>query len=173
MLSTLLLPPMTDAAQAIVGTSFAPKTLVLVSVEHTIVNLYPIVDTTMLVHECAHAFQINKTALSLQALELHVMLGALGAKPNLSASIKSMIEEWLWFFQDSWFDLSQVQTLSFHNNAGGQVNNTRMAADPAILLPLQDRPINDCPKAIKFVQVQPNLNYAALANVNPPGPTVL
>ncbi len=48
-----------------------------------------------------------------------------------------------------------------------------MVTNPAILLPLQDGPINDCHKAIKFVQVQLNLNYAVLANVNPPGPTVL
>ncbi len=101
------------------------------------------------------------------------MLDALGAQLNLSASVKGMIEEWLWFFQDSWFDFSLFQILSFHNDAGGQVNNTMTAADPAILLPLQDRPVIDCRKAIKFVRVQLNLNYAALANVNPPGPTVL
>jgi hypothetical protein len=40
-------------------------------------------------------------------------------------------------------------------------------------LPLQDGPVNDCRKAIKFVQVQLNLNYTALANVNPPSPMVL
>ncbi len=48
-----------------------------------------------------------------------------------------------------------------------------MAANPAILLPLQDKPIIDCRKAIKFVRVQLNLNYSALAKINPPGPAVL
>ncbi len=48
-----------------------------------------------------------------------------------------------------------------------------MVANPAILLPLQDGPVNDCRKAIKFMQVQLNLNYAALANIDPPGPMVL
>ena len=80
--------------------------MVPVSVGRTTVNLYPVVDTTMQVHECAHAFQINMTALSLQALELRVMLDALGAQLNLSASVEGMIEEWLWFFQDNWFDFS-------------------------------------------------------------------
>jgi hypothetical protein len=164
---------MLDAAQAVVGRSFAPKTLVPVSVGRTTVNLYPVINTTMLVHKHAHAFQINKTTLLLQALKLRIMLDALGAQLNLSASVKGMIEEWLRFFQDSWFDFSLLQILSFHNNAGGQVNDTTMAANPAILLPLQDRPVIDCPKAIKFVRVQLNLNYAALANVNPPSPTVL
>jgi hypothetical protein len=65
------------------------------------VNFYPIINTTLLVHERAHTFQINKTALSLQALDLRVMLDALGAQLNLSASVEGMIKEWLWFFQDS------------------------------------------------------------------------
>jgi hypothetical protein len=164
---------MLDVAQAIVGTSFTPKTLVPVSIGRTTVNLYPVINTTMLFHECAHAFQINKTALSSQALELHVMLDALGAQLNLSASVEGMIKEWLRIFQDSWFDFRLLQILSFHNNAGGQVNDTTMAANPAILLPLQDGPVIDCCKAIKFMRVQLNLNYDALANVNPPGPTVL
>jgi hypothetical protein len=109
----------------------------------------------------------------MQALNLRVMLDALGAQLNLSASVEGMIKEWLWFFQDSWFDFSLLQILSFYNDTGGQVNNTMTVTNPAILLPLQDGPINDCHKAIKFVRVQLNLNYAALANVNPPGPTVL
>jgi hypothetical protein len=164
---------MSDAAQAVVGTSFALKTLVPVLIWRKTVNLYPIVNTTMLVHNHARAFQINKTALLLQALELPVMLDALGAQLNLSASVEGMIKEWLQFFQDSWFNFSLLQILSFHNDAGGQVNNTTTAANPAILLLLQDGPIIDCCKAIKFVRVQLNLNYAALANVNLPGPTVL
>ncbi len=92
---------MTDATQAVVGKSFAPKTLVPVSVGRTTVNFYPIINTTLLVHERAHASQINKTALSLQALDLRVMLDPLGAQLNFSASIEGMIKEWLWFFQDS------------------------------------------------------------------------
>jgi hypothetical protein len=83
---------MLDAAQAVVGTSFAPKMLVPVLVGRTTMNLYPFIDTAMLVHERAHAFQINKTALSLQALELRVMLDALGAQLNLSACVRQRHE---------------------------------------------------------------------------------
>ncbi len=89
---------MTDSAQAVAGMSFAPKTLVPVSVGRTTVNLYPVVNTTMQVHERAHAFQINKTGLLSQAIKLRVMLGALGAQLNLSASVEGMIEEWLRLF---------------------------------------------------------------------------
>jgi hypothetical protein len=84
---------MTDATQAAMGMSFAPKTLVPVSVGCTTVNLYPVLNTMMLVHDRTHAFQINKTALLLQALNIHVTLNAPGAHVNLSAYVKGMIKE--------------------------------------------------------------------------------
>ncbi len=68
----------------------------------------------MMVHERAYAFQINKTALTSQALNLRIMLDVLGAQLNLSASVKGMIKERR-FFQDSWFDFQLLQILSFHN----------------------------------------------------------
>jgi hypothetical protein len=90
---------MTDPPnQASVSTPFAPRTLVPVSVGCTTMNLYPVIDHTMMVHKQAHAFQINKTALSLQAFVLGVMLDALGQQLNLSASVEGMIEKWLWYF---------------------------------------------------------------------------
>ncbi len=85
---------MTDPPnQAYASTLFAPRTLVPVSVGRTTANSYPAVDHTMMIHERAHAFQINKTALSLQALDPHVMLDMLGQQLNLSASVEGMIEE--------------------------------------------------------------------------------
>jgi hypothetical protein len=165
---------MIDNTQATVGTPFAPWALVPVLVGRATVNLHPIINHTMMVHECAHAFQVNKTALATQALNLRVMLNALGAQLNLNASVEGMIEEWLWFFQDSWFDFHLLQILSFlHNNAGGQVDDTLTNANPAVLLPVQNGTLDECHKAIKLVCVQLTLNYRQLANVNPPGPTVL
>jgi hypothetical protein len=127
----------------------------------------------MMVHECANAFQINKMALASQALDLCIMPDALGAQLNLRTSIEGMIKEWLQFFQDSWFNFQLLQMLSFHNKTGGQVNNTMTPTNPAVLLSVQDGTLDQCCKAIKFVRVQLNLNYWQLANINPPGPTVL
>jgi hypothetical protein len=160
-------------AHAVASTLFALRELVPVSGGRTTVNLYPIIVHTMMVHKRAHAFQINKTAFTLQALDLRILLNALGAQLNLSASVKGMIEEWLWFFQDSWFDFQRLQILSLHNDAGGQVNNTTTAAKPVILLPVIYGALNMCCKAIKFVRVQLNLDYCGLANSNLPGPTIL
>jgi hypothetical protein len=164
---------MTDNTLATVGTPFALRALVPVSVGCLTVNLYPVIDHTMLVHERAHAFQLHKTALASQALDLRVMLNALGDQLKLSTSAKGIIKEWFWFFQDCWFDFCLLQILSFHNDAGSQVNNTTTDADPAVLLPVQNSTLNECRKAIKFVCVQLTLNYRQLANVNPPGPPVL
>jgi hypothetical protein len=159
--------------QASVSTLFAPRTLVPVSVGCTTVNLYPVVDHTMMVHKRAHAFQINKNALSSQALDLRVMLEALGQQLNLSASVEGMIGGWLRCFQDSWVDFHHLQLLSFLNNAGKEVTDTCSAADPAILLPVVNGALNTCCKAIKFVHVQLTLDFNPLVSIIPPGPTVL
>ena len=162
-----------DTTPTTIGTPFAPQVLVPVLIGCMTVNLYPIVNHTMVVHKRAHTFQINKTALASQALNLRIMLDELGVHLNLSASVKGMIEEWLQFFQDSWFTFQLLQILSFHNKTGGQVNNTTTPTNPAVLLLVQDGPLDQCHKAIKFVRVQLNLDYRQLTNVNPPGPTVL
>jgi hypothetical protein len=135
-------------------------------------DLYPVIDHTMMVHEWAHAFQINKTTLSSQALDLRVMLDTLGQQLNLSASVKGMIEDWLRYFQDSWVDFHHLQLLSFHNNADKEVTDRCSAADPAILLPVVSGALNMCCKAITFVRVQLTLDFTPLVNVLP-GPTVL
>jgi hypothetical protein len=79
------------------------------------------------------------------------MFNVLGQQLNLSASVKGMIKERLWYFQDRSVDFHHLQLLSFHNNAGKEVNNTCLVADPAILLPVINGTLNTCCKAIKFI----------------------
>ena len=159
-------------SHAVAG-GFTPRALIPVSVGRFTVNLYPIVNATMTVQERAHAFQINKAALLSLAIDLRAMLDALGAQLDLSASVEGMIEEWLRLFQDSWFDFTYLQILSFHGDAGLQVNDTTEDADPAVLLPLVDGNIATCRKAFKYVRVQLSLSYRGLASANLGGPTVL
>jgi hypothetical protein len=136
-------------------------------------TLSPVVHHTMLVHKQAHAFQINKTALSSQALNLQVMMDALGQWLNLSASIEGMIKEWLQFFEDSWSNFCCLQLLSFHNKNGNPVNNTSTAANPAVMLPLINDTREHYSKAIKFAHVQLSLEFTNLVNVTPKAPTIL
>ena len=46
----------------------------------------------------AHAFHINKTALSSQNIDLRVQLDALGHQLNLSATVDGVINDWLRYF---------------------------------------------------------------------------
>jgi hypothetical protein len=123
--------------------------------------------------ERAHAFQINKTALAAPGIDRRMMLDTLGAQLNLSSIVDGILGDWTRHFQRAWCNFANLTILSFHNDAGAQVNNTT-AADSAVLLPVLDGPVNTCRKQnIRFVRVQLNLDFASLITLDPPGVTVL
>jgi hypothetical protein len=156
------------------GTPFALHSMVPVRVGLTTISLYPVVDPTMQPHKRAHAFHINKTDLSAQNIGLWLQLDALGTQLNLSTMVNGTINDWFCFFYDSWFDFSKLTILSFHNVKGDIINDTTKAADPAILLPVQDgNLVNCCKKDVKFVRVQLTIDYSTFVNVNSAGPTIL
>ena len=156
------------------GTPFAPRALVPVAVGRTLVNLYAVIDPGMHVEERAHAFQINKTALASTPVDLRVQLDALGQQLNLAATVDGVHDDWLRFFHDSWCDFSRLAILSFHNDAGDQINDTTTAAKTAVLLPVIDRILANCRQPnVKFVRVQITLDFRPLVSVDPPGLTTL
>ena len=60
---------MNDATIApVAGAHFTPRTLVAVCVGSYTVNLYPVVDETMEVHERADTFHLYKAALASQTI---------------------------------------------------------------------------------------------------------
>jgi hypothetical protein len=130
---------------------FVPQTLEPVQIDKMTVNLYPVVNSTMKPPERAHAFQINKTALAAPGIDRRVMLDTLGAQLNLSAIDDGVLGDWTRHFQRAWCNFDNLTILSFHNDAGAQVNDTT-AADSAVLLPVVDGPVADCRKKnIRFV----------------------
>jgi hypothetical protein len=137
--------------------------------------MYPSVDSTMLPHERAHAYHINLTALTSQNLDLRLQLDALGHQLNLQATVDGVVNDWLRFFYDHWCDFRHLTILSFHDTTGDVNEDTRTAADPAVLLPVQDGNIAQCRRpGIKFVRVQISLDFVSLVNVAAPsGPTTL
>jgi hypothetical protein len=156
------------------GTLFAPRALVPVSVSRATVNLHPVIDPGMPVEECAHAFQVNKTALVSAPVNLRVQLDALGQQLDLAATVGGIRNDWLRFFQDSWCDFNRLAILSFHNDTGGQIQDTTTAADAAILLPVINGNLANCRRAnVKFVRVQITLDFRSLVSVEPPGITTL
>ena len=147
------------------GTPFVPRALVPIAASHTTVNPYTIIDPYMHVEERAHAYQINKTALASTPVNLRVWLDVLGQRLNLAATVDSVRDDWLCFVHNSWCDFSRLTILSFHNNAGDQINNTTTAANMAILLPVINDIIQNCRRPnIKFVRVQINLDFCSLVS---------
>jgi hypothetical protein len=155
------------------GTPFAPSALVPINVSRATINLYPVVNQTILPHKCAHVFHINKTALSSQSIDLRVQLDALGHQLNLSATVDGVINNWFRHFYNRWFNFGRLMILSFHNTRGNQVNDSTEVADPAVLLAVVNGPIGDCHKNVKFVRVQLLVNFIDLITVNNSGPTTL
>jgi len=144
-----------------------------VNVGRSTVNLYPIIDPSMATHERAHAYHINKTALSSQNIDLRVQLDALGHQLNLSATVKGVINNWLRYFYDCWCDFSKLQILSFHNSKGDEVNATTDATGTSILLPVIDGAYGMCCKHVKFFRVQLSVNFVDMVTAVYPGPTTL
>ena len=68
------------------------------------VNLYPVVEETMEVHERAHAFHVNKVALASQTIPTRLQLDALGNQLNLAATMDGVIHDWTRHFQDCCYD---------------------------------------------------------------------
>ena len=155
------------------GGPFIPRALVPVNVGRSTVNLYPIIDPSMATHERAHAYHINKTALSSQNIDLRVQLDALGHQLNLSATVEGVVNDWLRYFYDRWCDFQAVQILSFHNLKGDEVTDSTDAADPTKLLPVVDGALPTCRKNVKFVRVQLSVNFVDLVTAVNPGPTTL
>jgi hypothetical protein len=155
------------------GTPFAPRALVPINVGRSTVNLHPIIDQTMLPHERAHAFHINKTALSSQSIDLHVQLNAFGHQLNLSAMVDGLINNWFWHFYDRCFDFGSLVILSFHNRKGNQVNDMTNTTDPSVLLAMVDDAVVNCCKNVKFARIHLSVNFINLLTVADPGPTTL
>jgi hypothetical protein len=98
--------------------------------------MYPVINPSMEPHKRAQVFHIYKTALCSQTIDLQIQLDALGYQLNLGARVNGVIHNWLRQYKDHWFNFSQLVILSFHDKKGNQVNNTTIAGDPSVLLPV-------------------------------------
>jgi hypothetical protein len=137
-----------------------PWPLKLVQVDKMTVKLYLVVYLTMNPPERAHAFQTNKTALTMLGIDRCMMLNTLGDQINLSAIVDGILGNWNRHFCHNWCKFANLAILSFYNNVGTQVNNTTTARNLAILLPVFNGAMTPCRKQhICFVHVQMNLDF--------------
>ena len=157
---------MSNAAIApVTGAQFTPKSLVAVCVSSYTVNLYPVVEETMELHERAYVFHFNKAALASQTIPTRLQLDALGNQLNLAATMDGVIQYWTRHFQDCWYDFQHLKVLSFHDTKGDMMTSTTSPNVPTILLPVQDGNSADCRKqGVKFVRLQLRLDFSPLVN---------
>ncbi len=131
------------------------------------------VNLSMQAPKHTHAFQTNKATLSIPGIDRRAMLNTLGAQLNLSAIVDGVLGDWNRHFCRNWCNFAHLTILSFHSNAGTQVNDTTDSNDSAVLLPVINGPYADCHKQVRFVLVQLNLDFASLVPSGVQGLTIL
>jgi hypothetical protein len=93
---------------------------------------------------------------------------------NCSAIVNGLIYDWHSTFDETWFDFRNLAIILFHDSTGAQINNTTVAGNPAVLLPVQDGADALCFRQdIHFVQVMCTIDFHALMTITNPGPTTL
>jgi hypothetical protein len=149
---------------------FVPKQLITVSVGRYQLNLYPKLSPGTSLVERAHAYQICKSALAALNIDIRVIFDALGLQLNCMATIDGLVYDFTQVYKDSWFDPANLQILSFHDSTGMRINNTTIAGDPTVLLPIINGVLANCRQQdVRFVRVQVSL---ALCIFSAPGTSV-
>jgi hypothetical protein len=162
------------SSQANLGVvGFVPEQLVLVSVGCYQVNLYPKLHLTASVVVRAHAYQICKSALGALNINIRILFNTLGLQLNCMATINGLVYDFTQVYEEGWFDPANLQVLSFHDSAGAIINNTTVAGNPTVLLPVINRLVANCRQQdVRYVRVQLSLNFANLLGPRHVGATV-
>jgi hypothetical protein len=147
---------------------FTPLDLIDVQVGGTSVKLYPTIGPAMQIWEHAHAYQINKTALTNLPTDLKLIIDAFGAQLNASSTTEGIISDFKRYFYDRLICFQNLMILSFHDSAGTIIDNTTSPADPQVLLPVQDGNLANChSQGVRFVCVQCVLDFGSLVTATP------
>jgi hypothetical protein len=106
--------------------AFIPHDLVTIQVGCLSTNVYPKVKVVsgMPNFECAHAFQVIKSALDPLSITTCLILDAIGLQLNCSAIVKGLIFDWKNAFDTHWFNFANLVILSFHNLVSTIIANT-------------------------------------------------
>ena len=161
-------------ASSVAEMSFVPRELIPVPIGKLSIKLYPSIEGTWAVHERAHAYQVNVSALRSAPIDTRVMLDTLGSQLSSSTTVDGHIEDWLELFRSHWIDFGNLELMTFHNSNGEVIDDTTIAADPTILKPVQDGALANCRSSdVRFVRIQIALDFADLVTLDPPGNTIL
>ncbi len=126
------------------ATGFTPQDLVKIPVGAVMAKVYPKLLPAMAVFERAHAFQVNKTALTNLQANLHLVFDAFGRQLNVTSTVDGIYSDWKHHFNEHWHDFNNLTILPFHNSAGNQINDTTLPGNLQILLPIQNGNLDYC-----------------------------
>jgi hypothetical protein len=163
------------SSQADLGVvGFIPEQLVPVSVRRYQVNLYPKLHPTASVVVRAHAYQICKSVLGALNINICILFDALGLQLKCMATINGLVYNFTQVYEEGWFNPANLQVLSFHDSAGAIINNTTIAGNPTVLLPIINGLVANCRQQdVRYVRVQLSLNFDNLLSPRHVGATVL
>jgi hypothetical protein len=167
---TSLTPPSQVASAH--GTAFVPPELVTIHVGRMSASLYPKVEPTMPINELAHAYQVIKSALESLPVDTRLILEAIGMQLNCNSIIDGAMFDFRHLFDEAWFNFGNLVIQSFHNSAGAVIQNTTVAGNPSVLLPVIDCPLPACHQQdVCYVRILCTVDYSRLITVG--GPTML
>ncbi len=147
---------------------FTPLDPVDVCIGTMTVKLYPKITANMPVHECTHAFQVNKSALQDLPANFRLVIDAFGTQLNASLTVKGIFTNWRRFFQKRWMNFNNLLILSFHRSNGDRIDTITTTSNAAILLPVINGNLVNCRQQyVQFVRIQCTLDFVGLTTVNP------
>ena len=154
--------------------SFKPLPLVSTPVGKYHVMMYPFVTPKMPIYERAHAYHINRSALTLLSIDSRMYIDALGGALGTSTTAEGFTADFTRHFKDNWYNMANLQILAFYDSAGSIFTNATTAADACILKSVVDGIIADCrPSDVRFVRLQCLLDFTDLITVKNPSNTKL
>jgi hypothetical protein len=117
---------------------FVPRAAKAVAIRRTSVSLYLKVDASMSDPEKALAYQQNWAALADADLDQRARILALAERLDLMHTAESSLVDWERRLTKNWFNFANLTIISWHNAQGGVINNTTVADNPSVLLPVQN-----------------------------------
>ena len=124
--------------------------------------------------EKALAYQQNHTALATADLDQRVRILALTECLDLMLTAEASLSDWERRLARNWYNFAHLTIISWHDGRGRVINNTTVADNPAVLLPIQNGNIADChAEGVTFVRVSLALDFSDLSIIDPPPTCVL
>jgi hypothetical protein len=153
---------------------FVPKDLVTIQVGCLLACVYPKIEPSMPVFEHAHAFQVAKSALKALSVDTRLIFEAMGSPLISSTIVDGMMHDWRGLIDSVWFNFNNLTIILFHDLAGAGINNTTIAGNPALLLPVQHGAIKLCRQQdVCFVRITCTIDFTGLVTMPVYRPTTL